>query len=244
VALDAAMDRALNNLCALPAPTWEKLVDHVWKLDSKEGYNESFLQLPKVFDTLPARGTPLAMIPSRGVLLASGSDEPGGITALLAAAREYLQEAPWPLSGDLFRISSTGIQLFVPPGSEAQVLGAIERLDTESISAAQKAALEKHCEAVQDDVFVATYGLLSQKDDPNRLQSWCAWTDGVPTLLPKTDKIAFVWNLDRERKTTLVPWEHAATIVGHYFTATSEEPPGFVLMNSRTPTSSPNCRST
>jgi hypothetical protein len=223
--LDAVIDRALNNLRALPAPTWLKVDAAVWKLESHEGYNESFLQLPKIFESLPAKGTPTAMIPNRGVLLATGSDEPSGVTALLAAARKFLQEAPWPLCGDLFRIGSNGIQLFVPSGPDAKALASIQRLDIESTYSAQKAALEAHCEATEDDVFVATYSLRTQHGDPNLLQSACSWTQGVPTLLPQTDLIAFVWNLSASRKIALIPWSAAATIVGHYFKPTNEDPP-------------------
>jgi hypothetical protein len=225
VPLDAVIDRALNNLRALPAPAWRKVNPFVWKLESDDGYNESFLQLPKIFENLPAKGTPTAMIPNRGVLLATGSDEPNGITALLAEARKSLQESPWPLCADLFRIGSNGIQLFIPSGSDSKALTSIQRLDIESVYAAQKTALEAHCEAIEDAVFVATYGLLGQKNDPTGLQSWCSWTEGVPTLLPTADLIAFVWDLSGNRKTALVSWANAIAIVGHYFKSTDEDPP-------------------
>ena len=223
--IDAVIDRALNNLRALPAPTWLQVSVTVWKLESREGYNESFLQLPKIFESLPAKGTPIAMIPNRGVLLATGSEESGGVTALLATARKFIQEAPWPLCGDLFRIGSNGIQLFVPSGPDANALGSIQRLNIESIYSAQKAALEAHCETIEDPVFVATYSLRSHEGDPDQLQSLCSWTEGVPTLLPHTDLIAFVSGLSGSRKIALIPWSTAASIVGHYFKSTDEEPP-------------------
>lgn len=225
VPLDVVIERAQQNLRSLHAPFWVPVHSSVWKLESREGYNESFLQLPKIFKSLPAKGTPIAMIPNRGVLLCSGSEEPEGVTALLAEARKSQQEAPWPLCGDLFRIGSDGIQLFIPSGSDAKALAYIQRLDIESVYAAQKAALEAHCEAIEDAVFVATYSLRSQKDDPNQLQSCCAWTEGVPTLLPHTDLIAFVWSLSGERKIALVPWGDAVAFVGHYFKPTHEDPP-------------------
>jgi hypothetical protein len=225
VSLEAAIDRATANLRALPAPTWLKVGPSVWKLESGEGYNESFLQLPKTFEGLPAKGTPTAMIPNRGVLLATGSNEPGGLTALLAEARKSLQEAPWPLCGDLFRIGSNGIQLFVPSGPDAKALASIQRLDIESVYSAQKTSLEAHCEVIEDAVFVATYGLRVQKDDPNHLQSVSSWTEDAPTLLPHTDLIAFVWDLSGSRKIALVSWSTAVSIVGHYFKPTDEDPP-------------------
>jgi hypothetical protein len=103
----------------LPTPSWQSAGESVWKLESPDGYTESFLQLPKVFELLPAKGIPLAMIPNRGVLLATGADESGGIAALLEAAKKSLQEIPWPLCGDLFRITSSGVELYVPDGLEA-----------------------------------------------------------------------------------------------------------------------------
>jgi hypothetical protein len=225
VSLETAIDRAMANLRALPPPRWHVRADHVWQLESQEGYTESLMQIPRVFDRLPARGTPLVMIPNRGVLLATGSDESEGVTALLAEARKSLQEAPWPLCGELFRISSPGIQLYVPSGVDANAFASIHRLDLESVYKTQKRALEVHCEAIEDAVFVATYALLAQKNDPNQLQSVCSWTQGVPTLLPHTDSIAFVWDLSGTRKTALVSWTIAANIVGHYFKSTDEDPP-------------------
>lgn len=225
ISLETAIDRALTNLHALPPPRWQPRAAAVWQLESPEGYTESLLQISRIFDQLPARGTPLVMIPNRGVLLATGSDEPEGVTALLAEARRSLQELPWPLCGELLRIASTGIQTVVPSGSDANALTSIERLDLESVYAAQKTALENHCEAIEDAVFVATYGLLGKKGDPSQLQSWCSWTQGVPTLLPTTDLIAFVWDLSGVRKTALVSWTTAAAIVGHYFKSTNEDPP-------------------
>jgi hypothetical protein len=109
--------------------------------------------------------------------------------------------------------------------ADAKVLATIQRLYIESVYAAQKSALEARCEAIEDAVFVATYGLLGQKNDPTELQSWCSWTEGVPTLLPTADLIAFVWDLSGNRKTALVSWANAASIVGHYFKATEEDPP-------------------
>ena len=235
ISLETAIDRALVNLRGLPKARWQARGDGVWQVESPEGYTESLMQISRVFDDLPARGTPLVMIPNRGVLYATGSDEPGGVTALLAEARKSLQEAPWPLCSDLFRISS-GIQLFVPSGDDANALASIQRLDISSVYAAQKTALEAHCDAIQDDIFVATYGLLTKNSDPNQLQSWSSWAEGVRALLPQTDLIGFAWDLSGSRKNIFVPWANAAAIVGHYFKSTEEDPPRTRVDEFPTPT--------
>jgi hypothetical protein len=93
------IDRALANLRALPPPRLHASVQGVWQLESPDGYtDESLMQMARVFKDLPACGTPLVMIPSRGVLLATGSDEPEGVTALLAEARKSLH-ATYSLRG-------------------------------------------------------------------------------------------------------------------------------------------------
>jgi hypothetical protein len=225
VPMDTVIDHARANLRALPTPTWETAGESVWKLESQGGYNESFLQLPKTFDQLPAKGTPLAMIPNRGVLLATGADEPNGLAALLDAARQSNQEAPWPLCGDLFRITPAGPEPYVPASPEAELLATIKKIDIASIYDAQKIALQAHHDAINDVVYVASYGLLGTKDNPSELQSWCSWTEGVPCLLPATDLVALVWDLNSTRKTALLQRTDVEQLVGHYFKSTTEDPP-------------------
>jgi len=235
LSLELAIERARANLRALPAPTWQLVGDAVWQLQSDEGYNESFLQLPKVFENLPAKGSALAMIPNRGVLLATGSDEPAGITALLAAARKSIEEAPWPLCGDLFRITPAGPELYVPIGDEAIHLATIQRLDIASVYEAQKTVLQKHCEALGDPVYVATYGIISKTSSPDDSHSWCSWAERVESLLPATDLIAFGWQFEDSRKTLMVRWTDAGQMVGHYFKPTIEDPPRFRVDEFPTP---------
>src|SRR5271166_3109733 len=112
LSLELVIERARANLRALPTPTWQSAGDAVWQLQSIAGYNESFLQLPRTFEQLPAKGHALAMIPNRGVLIATGTDEPASISALLAAAKKSILEAPWPLCGELFRVTPAGPELY------------------------------------------------------------------------------------------------------------------------------------
>jgi len=225
ISIDELIHRARANLRGLPPPSWESAGDAIWKLDSAAGYTESFLQLPRTFDNLPAKGQALAMIPNRGVLLATGTDEPGGLAALLNAALHSIRNAPWPLSGDLFRVTPTGSELYIPDTPEAEGLATIQKIDMAGIYEGQQTALQAHHDAIKDDVYVATYSLLVKKDAPNHARSYCTWTKGISSLLPTTDLIAFVWDLETTRKTALVTWNNVARIAGHYFKPTTEDPP-------------------
>jgi hypothetical protein len=228
VTLDAALDRARANLRALAPSLWVAVGPSLWSLESPAGYADSFLQFPTIFERLTARGAPLAMIPNRGVLLATGTDEPNGITALLNAAKKSMQESPWPLSADLYRIGPAGPELYAPDGPGAGLLATLQKIDLASVYKEQKEALDKYHASIQDDVFVATFALMGKKHRPEEAQSWCTWTQGVPTLLPITDSIAFVWDLDKaKRQTALVPWQEAERLVGHYLKPTADDPPRF-----------------
>jgi hypothetical protein len=225
VSLEAAIERARANLRALPSPTWTRITQGVWKLESREGYTESFLQLPKVFERLPAKGAPLAMIPNRGVLLATGFEEPGGTAALIGAAIKSLQEAPWPLSGDLFHMTPGGAEPYTPTGADGDHLATAQKIDRASIYGAQRDALNKLHESTKTDRFVASYKLTAPQSNPTVASSWCTWTEGVDALLPVTDRVIFVRDPTGTKQLLQVPWADVERVVGHYFQATPEDPP-------------------
>lgn len=220
VSIDHVLERALANLKALPTPTWRSADNLVWSLQSQGSYNESFLQWSKVFESLPVKGEILAAVPNRGVLLASQLEN---FDALAGAAQKSLQELPWPLSVTVFRILDNRIEVFTAPEHQVK-LNSLSNLSLQFTYKAQQDALRAHCEAIDEDVFIATFGLLSPKDDPEQIQSWCSWTEGVESLLPKTDLIAFVRNPSHSRKTLLVSWADAATVVAAKMRETSEAP--------------------
>ena len=228
VTLDTALDRASANLRALPPPRWVSVGPALWSLESPGGYPDSFLLLPKLFNRLAVKGTPHAMIPNRGVLLATGTDEPNGIAALLDAAKQSMQGAPWPLSPDLYRITPEGPELYAPTDANAGLLATLQKIDLAGLYKEQKEALPTYHASIQEDVFVATYALMGKKHRPEEAQSWCTWTQGVHSLLPVTDAIAFVWDLDKaKRQTAMVSWTEAERLVGHYLKPTGEDPPRF-----------------
>jgi len=145
------------------------------------------------------------------------------IVELLPEARLELLDAV--LCGELFRIVPSGIETATQSGTDAEHLATIKRIDIASIYDAQKTALQAYFQSVGDPVYVASYGVIGKKDGPDKARSWCAWTQGIQSLLPLTDTIAFVWNLQSDRKTLLVSRPDADRIVGHYYKTMSENPP-------------------
>ena len=227
VSEDELFDVALANLRAHPKPRWLKESDGLWTLDADEGYQESHLLLgTTIFATLPAKGAAITLATNRGVLLATGADEPGGLEALLAAARSNILERPWPIDLVLLRAAGDGQLLpCEPEGVAARTLAALRRIDRAGTYAGQKDALEPYHEQAGIDVYVATFSLLGDKGDPDSVRSWCSWAKGVATLLPVTDLIGFVRSeADGQTSTALVAWDAATRICGHYLTPTDEDP--------------------
>ena len=156
VSNDQVLERALANLKALPTPTWRSADNLVWSLQSQGSYNESFLQWPKAFESLPVKGEILAAVPNRGVLLASPLEN---FDPLVDAAQKSFQEKPWPLSGTVFSILNNRIDVFTAPEHEGK-LNSLSNLSMQSTYKAQQEALRAHCEAIDEDVFITTFGFF------------------------------------------------------------------------------------
>jgi len=159
----------------LPIPVWLPAGDSLWKLASEGGYAESLLQLPEIFDRLPAKGTPLAMIPNPGVLLATGTDESRGPRCTLRGGNEiHLRRALAAVRPISLKSNQREYQDHVPDGPAGQAPRNHPEARKASVYDAQKAALRAHHEALYDAVYVASYRIVGKRGSPNESQSWCS----------------------------------------------------------------------
>jgi hypothetical protein len=163
-------------------------------------------------------------IPNRGVLLATGTASNAGLSRLIAEARRSMQAKPWPLSATLLRRAGGTWQPFVPDASLASAARTFELVSLGITYSEQKDALEKHFEQEGVDIYVGSFDFMNSKSEPDSIHSWCSWTEGVLSLLPRTDVII----LGRgEKDALIVPWREFERICGHYLQATEEDPPRF-----------------
>ena len=72
-----------------------------------------------------------------------------------------------------------------------------------------------------EDIFVATFS-AAEADGVSPF-SYCSWTKGVDSLLPKTDLVALV-DLDAQTQLT-VKWHDAVAICGHLLEPTTHHYP-------------------
>jgi len=84
----------------------------------------------------------------------------------------------------------------------------------------QKPVLEERARARDDEVFVAS-ALLATDPASGETTTVCSWSEGVPSLLPRTDQIAFVspGEAEEENRILYVPWDDAAAVTSGAMTA-------------------------
>jgi hypothetical protein len=225
---EAIRERALQNLRALPRPRWEDLNDGVFQIRSEVAYEETFFLVDEVVQALKFRDSPVVALPNRGVLLAADAGDSQAVRALITRARQSLREAPWPLSGTLITRQAGGWMRYEPG---AQLVSNARALETFSLALTyhdQQLALQNHAERSGDDVYVAAFAMLAPKEDPDAIVSWCSWTNGVVSLLPRTDSIAFTKiSTGSASEVVLVPWADAERICGSLLNSTDEDPPRY-----------------
>jgi hypothetical protein len=215
LSVEEAVRTARANLRERTPGTFEELEPGVFGSPWQDTYDSSRLVLVELITRLALSGDPVALLPHRDHLFLTGSDDERGLGRIA--------ELAGPLLEDHRRVTGRACvwrggrwQPFVPPEGHPYHRRFVElRLETDAGNyEEQKAVLEEQAQARGDDVFVAS--VLLTTDEATRVTaSLCTWTEGVPTLLPRTDQIAFVSPGETEEETRIVrvPWEHATSVM-------------------------------
>jgi hypothetical protein len=206
---------------------WNPLGNGVYKLVSEAAYEESLLLIDAVVDQLPFAPSAVLMPVNRGVLLAADGRSDEELSAMLQIAFSSLQSSPWPMSGAMLARDKGHWAEFKTEGIVAQRARAVAALSLTSIYQNQQTALEKYFEKTGEDIFVAAFSLRQRGDDIAGIFSWCVWTEGVLSLLPKTDAVVFGKGEEGNRESLIVQWEQVMQVCGYYLQPTDEEPPRF-----------------
>jgi hypothetical protein len=210
VAATEVFRTAFDNLKQLPCGFCEHLPDgRVLSSAADDSYDSARMLLLGLFEQLPVRGKPVVMVPHPNVLMVTGDDDFQGLSMVLKRAKEVLND-PLAIGPFAFRRSEFGWKPWTPDYSPED-RRALDRLmlDTRERDYArqQKVLADREfAKPVANQQFIASYQRL-RKDLVTGIQTICVWTKNAPSLLPKTDAIAFV--ADAEVKGT-VPWSLVA----------------------------------
>jgi hypothetical protein len=152
-----------------------------------DSYDSSRLFLGDQAHRALGHGAAVAMIPVRDTLLLAPANAPAAQLAMVALARKALATGARPGSMRMFGYAH-GVPVPYEP-TDPGVAASLRALQIEQLHAdydEQKGRLDAVNARARKDVFVATC-MAVRKDE--ELLSVCTWTEGVRTLLPRTDLV-------------------------------------------------------
>jgi hypothetical protein len=185
--LAALLAVAKGNLERASHARWTAAAPGVWRLPFDDGYAVSRLLLPSLFREATGSQQPVALALSADVVLAAAPERPGALAALaeLAAQARDLPKAMAPLP-----IALDGDRWVEYPLADPAVLRAFAELREDFLIDAY-AGQQSLLNALGDDtLFVASYKVGQKQGGP--LVSMASLTIGLPTLLPKCDRVVIV----------------------------------------------------
>jgi uncharacterized protein YtpQ (UPF0354 family) len=156
-----------------------------------DSYDSSRLLLIDKVRRLDLKGDPIVMTPNRESLFIAGADDQEALTIMAALASKELENER-SISGLAFRLVGDEWESWLPKESN-ELWDVFNQMRLQTIGgeyAEQREYLQQKFNSAGRDLFLAQFsGILNQKT--GRAESYCVWSKGVPTLLPRTDLIMF-----------------------------------------------------
>jgi hypothetical protein len=196
-----------------------------------DDYDNSRILIPGVFAPLHLDGDPVVCLPNRNSLLVTGSENHDGIKAMLKHAEEIVRTKSRPMNPGPLILEDGEVADF-SVSENSPIFNEVER--AKKISALiyyqqQTETLAKLYEQKGKHILVAKYTL--NQLTTGGYGSYCIWSKTVPTLLPKTDLIAFSDPAKPVPQGTLglAKWDDIMRIAGDLFLDTQMFPARFYV---------------
>jgi hypothetical protein len=216
MSIEEALRTARANLRERTPGTFAELEPGVFGAHWLDAYDASRLLLAELISRLPLDGDPVALLPSRDLLLLAGSADVAGLGRIAELAEPLLSEQR-SITGRAFAWRDGGWTPFLPDEDHPHH-GRFQRLVQITRArhyADQKAALDERHQRAGEDLYVASL-LLLRTETSDALTSWCSWGRGVRALLPRADLVVFgiPGESEEEYRHWRVPWDEAVALVG------------------------------
>ncbi len=215
-----ALEAALENLDS-STEGFAKIGDNLYSFVAGDTYDAARLMLVDRIKAFELDGAPVAIVPNRDCILITGSDYNEGLKTMVDLATKQASE-PHSLSGTpLILEDGESVDWMPPPTYPAYAkfrdleLGFLFQIYSD-----QKQLLGAAHERARIDIFVANYSAVTRQDGSP--VSYCVWSEGVDSLLPVTQKVAFM--RDESGPVALGEWDKVFDIVGHLMEFADEHP--------------------
>jgi uncharacterized protein YtpQ (UPF0354 family) len=191
VTFEDALEAACKNLAEISQHQFETPAPGVWVSPWRDNHDTARLLLAGLIEHHEVQGAPVAVIPNRDTLILTGSEDEAGL-ARMAALAEKAREHPRPISCIPLRLEDDHWVPFMPEQDHPQ-FAAFKMLWIQSLGMDyedQAEGLKALYEKTGEDIFVATFSAVKMKET-GQVVSYCVWSQGVDSLLPRTDQIFF-----------------------------------------------------
>ena len=179
----------------------------------RDNLDGSRVLLPGMLKGLPIQGEPVVVLPNPDTLLVAGADDPQGLTRLMEAALEFLQD-----DRHAQNVCPLRLRHFVwepweadPGHPAAPLLGRIRRRRLVEEYGRQKAILDRRHS--QEGRTVAVAPLHLERTPAGVVASRTLWRRGIGEgWLPEADQVGLMPTPD---SCLWVPWSQARRHLGH-----------------------------
>ena len=211
-----ALESARDNLRELrPRIIGPKEGEGVYVFTTNDGYDSSRLIILDLIRQFQVKGDYIAMAPGREMLIVAGAEDTRGLEAMVALAKKAFEQ-PRAVSGVALRLVGDEWVPWMPEAAHP-LYDEFRGLRMKSFGqdyAEQKGLLDELHEKTGEDVFVASYSVVQQKETGHRV-SFCMWTKGLPSLLPQTERIVLG---GEDQEPVMARWERVVEIAGDLMT--------------------------
>ena len=197
---------------------WARVGDHFHTAMTGDDYDSSRILLVDQIREFEVLGEPIAMVPTRGSLMITGSDDSDGLKTMLDLAESSMAEDPRPLSGIPLRLIDGEWEDWQPPAGHPHFEGFnwLKQQFLGSLYADQKQLLDAIHEQEGLDVFVASFSAV-ENPETGLKRSYCVWGEGVDAMLPETQYVMLPTEakLDGQQSPTIGgEWSHVRDVAG------------------------------
>lgn len=212
VSVEQAMDEAIANL-EEATMAFAMLGDHFASSMTGDAYDSSRILMAKRIESMNLSGDPIAMVPNRDSFLVAGGDDPTSVDLLFKFSQPDEEEPEHrPLCPLPMIFQDDRWQDWTPPKNHAlrSQFDLRELQFMGQLYAEQKHLLDQQQEAgiLDETAFMASFSAVI-RDNETQPISYSVWGDGVETLLPKTNYIAF-----QGKQSASGQWDHVMSVVG------------------------------
>ncbi len=215
-AFDDLLPVAVDNLEELPSSGWKSIYKQVYVSTDEDDYAGARMLDPGYLDTTGLSGELVVFHPNRSRLIVTAVDDAKGIAKACDAVFEELG-SPSPVSlRPLVGRPGQWRPLVVPPSHPAHTMWQrLIHLERQMVHNRLRPPLQA---LLGHDVVVADHDVVESPD--GAYHSVTTWSEGVPSLLPRTDLIRLV----TEWGSVTAPWDEVRQLVGPQMEPTEHYP--------------------